>query len=863
MADPNEKLFLQWRRSPSPRGVVLPETRVPSPVGKIVQEQASLNKGFERDRTWMKNSATEIEVAQRHLRKVIRNAVHQCSTIQALDASLATVRQPGGLHVPKEGAELSKVLHGALRGVKKENQKQCAHLLMQILTQEAQHHRFALVSEQGSSDARLQRFLQKSSAKVEVVQQTKHPKEQDAVQLLESSDKGETCSLKQALGEQNEAHFQKGAASSKLWSEAFNQVARSGRLQKQRLPRAVVMAGFGVSVRSWIDEICKDLSATGLSVMTQGQYLDFIRLYSARTGDAQKKIFERIDTDKSGTISARELGTVLEHLGIEAKPSLVNEVLQKVDVDGTGDLNFQEFETLLSLLQGNFGFTGREKQELLTAFGRFDMSKTGQIPLDSIGRVFRWLGYILSPQEVKCIAEECDKDGSEGIDFREFMAAVAQARQIQLTKVKELAQEQDLDNSGTLSLAELESALKALGYNPERRVIDEVKEALTSDPAFKNHLRQLDLRVEDLADFFEFYRTREGLTSEECSELHSAFARYDYDGLGRVRTLDADKVLRWYGLSLDSQECAGFVAKVDVDRSGYLSEHDFRKILRLESEAATLTFEEKFRKMDYSGGGTIRAMQAERLFQELDLDLDPSSLHANDMIVYTSLWHVSGDLPMAAFVRTCAKRKKFIMANWRQYGNFGDVEIQALKEQFDQFVEEPYGDEKDAPGEIAVAAFFQFLDGFLPTPINDPGLHERFVELKKELESSNCQTLSFREFLRIYRQFHDLKAELAQLKHAKAVQASGFLQTEIEEFRHLFQEHANEDYLEPSALRRLVGTVLPLSEQKNMAALAAALKEIQRNRHPSFGGGVDFPEFLMVMKKIEGLNPRKKTDMQQ
>jgi Ca2+-binding EF-hand superfamily protein len=516
----------------------------------------------------------------------------------------------------------------------------------------------------------------------------------------------------------------------------------------------------------------------------------------------------------------------------------------------------------MSLLKGNFGFTDKEKQELHTAFKRFDTWKNGQISLDSIGKAFRWLGYHLDPQEVKSIADYCDKDGSEGIDLEEFMAAVAEAKQAQMKKVRELAQEQDRDHSGTLSMAELGSALKALGYVPDRRLIEEVKEALTSDPSFKNHLRQLDLRVEDLTDFLELYRTREGLTSDECSELRSAFVRYDSDGLGRIRSSDAEKVLRWYGLSLDSQACARFVATIDVDRSGYLSEYDFRKILRVEAEAAVLNFEEKFRKMDYSAAGTIACMQAESLYQELGLDLDPSSLRKDDLIVYTSFWQVSGDVPMDVFVSTCMKRKKFMMANWREYGNFSDAEIDGLKDQFDQYVEEPSDDEEDAPSEITVAAFFQFLDGMIPTPINAPGLEERFVELKKELESSKYPTLSFQDVLRMYRPFHEIKAELAQLKYAKAVQASGFSQTEIEEFRHLFEQHANEQSLEPSELRRLVGTVLPLSEQKNMAALTTALKEVQRNHHPSSGGGVDFSDFLLVMKKIEGLNPRKKTETQ-
>ena len=57
-----------------------------------------------------------------------------------------------------------------------------------------------------------------------------------------------------------------------------------------------------------------------------------------------RKVFDEIDEDKSGCISTMELGDAMKKLGHHMKSSQIKEILQKVDYDNSGDVNFKEFE---------------------------------------------------------------------------------------------------------------------------------------------------------------------------------------------------------------------------------------------------------------------------------------------------------------------------------------------------------------------------------------------------------------------------------------------------------------------------------------------------------------------------------------
>lgn len=76
-------------------------------------------------------------------------------------------------------------------------------------------------------------------------------------------------------------------------------------------------------------------------------------------GDDLKEAFDVFDKDKDGLISVEELGLVLSSLGLSEGKKIENcrEMIRKVDMDGDGMVNFDEFKKMM-----------RSGGELLTSY---------------------------------------------------------------------------------------------------------------------------------------------------------------------------------------------------------------------------------------------------------------------------------------------------------------------------------------------------------------------------------------------------------------------------------------------------------------------------------------------------------------
>jgi Ca2+-binding EF-hand superfamily protein len=61
-----------------------------------------------------------------------------------------------------------------------------------------------------------------------------------------------------------------------------------------------------------------------------------------------KEAFELFDTDQSGTIDGTELKFCMQALGFDPSPHEIKDMLQKIDQDGNGTVEFEEFVDLLS-----------------------------------------------------------------------------------------------------------------------------------------------------------------------------------------------------------------------------------------------------------------------------------------------------------------------------------------------------------------------------------------------------------------------------------------------------------------------------------------------------------------------------------
>merc|ERR1711890_175709 len=105
-------------------------------------------------------------------------------------------------------------------------------------------------------------------------------------------------------------------------------------------------------------------------------------------------------------------------MGMKVKPSALREIIEEIDQDGSGLLEFGEFCQLAAK------FLVEEDEEALKkelkAFRIYDKDHMGYISTDTLKEILRELDNKLTEEDINNIIEEVDEDGSGTLDFDEF-----------------------------------------------------------------------------------------------------------------------------------------------------------------------------------------------------------------------------------------------------------------------------------------------------------------------------------------------------------------------------------------------------------------------------------------------------------
>merc|ERR1712160_86706 len=130
-----------------------------------------------------------------------------------------------------------------------------------------------------------------------------------------------------------------------------------------------------------------------------------------------KEAFSLFDKDGDGTITTKELGTVMRSLGQNPTEAELQDMINEVDTWGNGTIDFPEF---LSLMARKTWDTDTE-EELIEAFKVFDRDGNGLISAAELRHVMTNLGEKLTDEEVDEMIKEADIDGDGHINYEEFV----------------------------------------------------------------------------------------------------------------------------------------------------------------------------------------------------------------------------------------------------------------------------------------------------------------------------------------------------------------------------------------------------------------------------------------------------------
>jgi len=134
-----------------------------------------------------------------------------------------------------------------------------------------------------------------------------------------------------------------------------------------------------------------------------------------------RRAFDGFDKEKKGFISPDTVGDILRMMGLKVGITALKAIIQEIDEDGSGQIEFGEFLQLAAkfLIEED---EGAMMKELKDAFRLYDKEGNGYITTQVLKEILHELDPLLSEEDLLGIIEEIDEDASGTVDFDEFMA---------------------------------------------------------------------------------------------------------------------------------------------------------------------------------------------------------------------------------------------------------------------------------------------------------------------------------------------------------------------------------------------------------------------------------------------------------
>jgi len=631
-----------------------------------------------------------------------------------------------------------------------------------------------------------------------------------------------------------------------LLKRAYLSKKDDGEVHRDDVFDALRIVGFALPDEACVEQAFLQASDKGRGALDEEQFYEFVDTYSELFDKVLRKAFASYDSDSSGYISGQELAELLSSYGIEPMRHVLEEIIVECDEDGEGNLNYDEFKSLMEIVRTREGFAKSECDTILELFQRCDRDGSGEISVQEMDTLLAWLGYSVEKEDTDKIIQEVDINGNGSISSEELLLCMRKVRELELQKLRTFVASIDTDRSGTISNIELPHALRSLGFYPDMEAVNEAAVEIGF------HDKEYELDLSAMWRLLTMYRSREGLRKAEASEINEAFKKFDRDGEGEIDSLDVGKVLRWMGYATTYELMQQLVAQVDVDGTGKLSPPEMRKFVRLlqarDSKAARDLFlthllgDSKLMTLDQaltalkSLGSTDPAKESNKPLLE-PMSMIPHAVESGGR--YCLGW----DGFVAVAIMFHRQQRRVFRAN----GGFTEEDIAELRTKFSQY-------DRDNSGDIGRKELIALIEDVFPDMASDPKMRPTIAELLKSIDVDGTGSLNFREFVLFMDRFREVEQKEKLEKERRMIERTGFSSREVEDFRELFLGSSEgHNLITGHSIHKMLKDVLPLGHQ-NTASLNLIVLEVSGRPDDSNGGELDFPDFLILMSRLLATN---------
>lgn len=129
-----------------------------------------------------------------------------------------------------------------------------------------------------------------------------------------------------------------------------------------------------------------------------------------------KAAFDYFDEDGSGTISKEELERVMKKLGLNPTQVEIQEMLDEIDNEKLGQIDFNAFKKLLTkTINDEFILSSS-----IDAFNLFDKDKTGKLEKRELVNILQKTCF-MEKNDIDLLLSEIDFDENNDFDYNEFV----------------------------------------------------------------------------------------------------------------------------------------------------------------------------------------------------------------------------------------------------------------------------------------------------------------------------------------------------------------------------------------------------------------------------------------------------------